>query len=83
MDIVAFKEQFGNRIVPWGGVDVELLVSGSREDVARAVRRAMRDLKPGGRYIFGSSHSIAVGTVYDNFMTMAEEFDRQRDYRNS
>lgn len=36
------------------------------------------DGRPGG-YIFGSSHSIAVGTKYDNFMAMLDEFDRNRD----
>jgi uroporphyrinogen-III decarboxylase len=40
----------------------------------------MAEYKPGGRYIFGSTHSIAVGTKYDNFMTMVEEFERGRGY---
>ena len=33
-----------------------------------------------GRFIFGSSHSISVGTPYDNFQAMAEEFMKVRDY---
>ncbi|MCD6309048.1 MAG: hypothetical protein J7M24_08650 [Candidatus Latescibacteria bacterium] len=80
MDVGAIKERYGDRMIPWGGLDVELLVSGSTEDVRRGVRNAMNRFKPGGRYIFGSSHSIAVGTGYDNFMAMADEFERLRDY---
>jgi len=34
--------------------------------------------KEGGGFILGASHSIAVGTRYENFMAMLEEFDRLR-----
>ena len=64
----------------WGGVRVENLVSGTPEDVRADVRRAMAVAKPGGGYILGSSHSIAVGTKYDNLMAMVDEFERLRDY---
>jgi hypothetical protein len=40
----------------------------------------MEQYKAGGRWIFGSTHSIAVGTHYDNFMAMADEFVKLRDY---
>ncbi len=80
MDVLAVKEKYGERIVPWGGIPVENLESGSREDVRNDVIHAMETYKEGGRYIFGSTHSIAVGTIYDNFMTMADEFDKRRSY---
>ena len=80
MDLVEFKEEYGDRMVPWGGMNVENLISGSRFDVKKDVQRAMEKLKPGGRYFFGSSHSIAVGTKYDNFMTMVDEFEKLRHY---
>jgi uroporphyrinogen-III decarboxylase len=80
MDIEAIKEHYGRYFVPWGGVNVESLVSGSTDDVRSDVAFCMERLKPGGRYIFGSSHSIAVGTSYDNFMTMADEFEKGRAY---
>ena len=79
MDIKKIQEQYGGSMIPWGGLDVELLVSGTPEDMKRAVTYAMEQYKPGGNYIFGTSHSIAVGTQYDNFMTMVDEFERQRD----
>ncbi len=80
MDVADIKARYGGRFAAWGGIPVENLVSGAADDVRDDVRRAMDDYKPGGRYIFGSTHSIAVGTKYDNFMAMADEFEKRRDY---
>ncbi len=80
MDVAEIKESYGDRLLPWGGIPVEHLVSGSTDDVRGDVAHAMEHYKPGGRYIFGSTHSIAVGTKYDNFMAMADEFDKRRAY---
>ncbi|MBT4483387.1 MAG: hypothetical protein HOC71_06890 [Candidatus Latescibacteria bacterium] len=80
MDIGRIKEKYGDRMIPWGGLDVEDLVSGTPADIKRDVRYAMEHLKPRGRYIFGSTHSIAVGTHYDNFIAMADEFVKLRYY---
>jgi len=76
MDLCLLKRRIGDRITLWGGVSVENLVSGSPEDVRHDVRRAMACAKEGGRFILGSSHSIAVGTKYENFMAMLDEYHR-------
>ncbi len=34
---------------------------------------------PGGGFILGPSHSVAMNTRYDNFMAMLDEFVRLRD----
>jgi hypothetical protein len=80
MDLALLKPKYGSGLALWGGVPVEDLVSGTAEDITRDVRYAMQHGKPGGGYIFGASHSIAVGTKYDNFMRMMEEFGRLRTY---
>jgi uroporphyrinogen decarboxylase len=80
MDICALKKEYGGRITLWGGVAVENLVGGTAEDVRRDVRRAMACAKPGGRFILGSSHSIAVGTRYDNYMAMLDEHRKLCEY---
>lgn len=72
MDLRRLKREVGDRITLWGGVAVEHLVGGSPEDVRADVRRAMDCAKPGGRFILGSSHSVAVGTKYDNFMALLD-----------
>lgn len=80
MDPAEVKKEYGVNFVPWGGVSVELLVSGTKDEVKKEVINALETAKPGGRYIFGSTHSIAVGTKYDNFMTMVDEFEKRREY---
>ena len=80
MDICEVKRAYGDRIALWGGVGVEKLVGGTPDDVRADVRRAMECAKPGGRFILGTSHSVAVGAKYDNYMAMLDEYHRLCDY---
>jgi uroporphyrinogen-III decarboxylase len=73
------KPACGDRLCLWGGMPLEVLQSGAPEDVRREVRRAMEVGPPGSGFIFGTSHSVAVGTPYDNFMAMIDEFTKLRD----
>ncbi len=80
MDICKIKHSHGDKLTLWGGVGVEHIISGSAEDVRQDVRRAMQCAKPGGRFILGSSHSIAVGSNYDNFLAMLDEYHKLCGY---
>ncbi|MFH1084634.1 MAG: uroporphyrinogen decarboxylase family protein [Chloroflexota bacterium] len=80
MDLFRARAATRGRMALWGGVSVERLVSGTPDEVRQDVRAAMAEAKEGGGFILGSSHSIAVGTRYDNFMAMLDEFVRLRDY---
>jgi uroporphyrinogen-III decarboxylase len=80
MDICVLKKSHGDRITLWGGVAVENLIGGSPGDVRNDVRRAMGCAKPGGRFILGSSHSVAVGTKYGNYLAMLDEFRKLCQY---
>ncbi len=80
MDIKKVKERYGDRLTLWGGVDLEHLVHGTPEEVRQDVRRAMSCAKKGGRFILGASHSIAVGTKYDNYMAMLDEYWKHCQY---
>ena len=81
MDIAEVKKKYGRKMTLWGGVPVEEMVGGTAEQVRRSVRRAMEVAKPGGRFILGTSHSIAVGSKYDNFMAMLDEHAKLASYR--
>ncbi len=74
------KELSGGRMAGWGGMDVAVLVDGTRDDVRTAVRQTMRECKPGGGFIMGATNSVAWGTKYDNFMAWLDEFEKTRDY---
>ncbi len=80
MDICRLKKSHGDKITLWGGVALEHLVSGTMEEVRQDVRRAMECAKPGGRFILGVSHSVAVGSQYDNYMAMLDEYHKLCDY---
>ena len=68
------KRNMGDQLVVWGGIMVEHLVSGTPEDIRRDAEYAMRVAAPGGGFIFGETHSIAVGTNYDNFMALLDAY---------
>jgi len=80
MDICDVKRRYGDRLTLWGGVAVENLFSGGPDGVRADVRRAMTCAKPGGRFILGSSHSVAVGSRYDNYLAMLDEYWKLCDY---
>ncbi len=74
MDIGQVKARYGDQLVLWGGVMVEHLVGGTPEDIYRDAEYAMRTAAPGGGFIFGDTHSIAVGTQYDNFLALLDAY---------
>lgn len=74
MEMDKVKARVGDSLVLWGGARVENLVSGTPAMVRDNVRDVMRAGAPGGGYIFGTTHSVAVGTKYDNFMAMLDAY---------
>jgi uroporphyrinogen decarboxylase len=79
MEVGYLKEKYGDRLCFWGGVPVELLITGTPNEIRQAVRTALERGAPGGGFILGPSHSIAKNTKYENFMAMLDEFVRLRD----
>jgi hypothetical protein len=79
MDIGKLHEQYCGQMTFWGGISVEILLTGSAADVRKNVKQACEKAKKGG-IILGPSHSIAYGTPYDNFMTMLDEFEKNCRY---
>lgn len=79
MSLEVLKPSFGDRMVFWGGIPVETLLTGSPDDCRKEVRHAMESGAPGGGFILGPSHSIAKGVSYENFMAMLDEYVRLRD----
>lgn len=79
MDLESLRREYGGKIALWGGVQIEHLVAGVPEQVRSDVEAAFRIATgPGGEggFILGTSHSVAVGTGYDNFMAMLDQFQK-------
>jgi uroporphyrinogen decarboxylase len=81
IDYRDYKKRFGHRVTLHGNIDITWpLVKGTPEDVRRDVKEHMDVLKPGGRYIAGSSHSIVNYIPHENFLAMINAFHEYGTY---
>jgi uroporphyrinogen decarboxylase len=59
MDTAMLKQNYGNRLVFWGGIDTQhVLPFGTEEEVEEEVKRRIKDLAPGGGYVLGPVHNV-------------------------
>jgi uroporphyrinogen decarboxylase len=79
MELGGLKRDFGQHLTFWGGISLEILLTGTPDDCRKNVREVMETGAPGGGFILGPSHSIAKGAPYDNFMAVLDEYMRLRD----
>jgi uroporphyrinogen-III decarboxylase len=70
MDIGRLKEQVGDRLCLWGGIWHEHIILGSVEEIREDARYAFAHAAPGGGFIMGSSHSLAVDAKPENILEM-------------
>ena len=80
MDMKRLKEQVGDKLTLWGGVTNENLILGSPEDVRKDARYAIKWGAPGGGFIYGASHSLAVGAKLENLQAMKEAREKWGEY---
>ena len=80
MDMKLLKRLFGDKITLWGGVTNENLILGTPQRVQADALYALRYGAPGGGFIYGASHSLAVGTKPENLMMMKEMRERYGVY---
>ena len=72
MDTKKLKREFGRDITFWGGgCDTQqVLPFGTPADVTREVKRRIKDLAPGGGFVFQQVHNIQAGIPPENIMAM-------------
>lgn len=70
MDLAKLKQMYGERICFCGGVDVDLLVDGTINQVSEAVKYAIDHAGQGGGLIITSGNSIMVGVKFENYLAM-------------
>jgi uroporphyrinogen decarboxylase len=81
MDLKRVKEYCGDRLCLLGNIDcIDLLTSGSPEEVKAAVRQAIRDAGQGGGLIVCSSNSLHPGVDPENCRAMFEAVHEYGDY---
>jgi len=81
IDYRDYKKRYGSRLTLHGNIDITWpLVEGTPADVERDVRDHMEALKPGGRWIAGSAHSIVNYIPHENFTAMINAIHRYGKY---
>jgi len=70
MDIKRLKEQVGDQICLWGGIWHEHIILGDVEDIRADARYCFEHGAPGGGFIMGSTHSLAVDAKVENILEM-------------
>lgn len=80
MDMRLLKERYGDRLTLWGGVWNEHLILGTPADIEEDARYAIRWGAPGGGFIYGATHSLAVGTKPENLEMMRVARERYGAY---
>lgn len=80
MDIVKMKKRYGKNITLWGGVPAGALVSETPARVKEIARHNLEACKPGGGFIYATSHSIMPGAKHENYMAMLEVLRQEGNY---
>jgi uroporphyrinogen decarboxylase len=81
IDYRDYKRRYGKRFTLFGNIDITWpLVEGAPADVERDVRDHMDALKPGGRWVAASSHSIVNYIPHENFVTMINSIHKYGMY---
>ena len=72
MDIRLVKKEYGSRVCLIGNVDVDLLSTGTPDEIEKVVRELICDLAPGGGYILSSGNSIPSYAQVENVIAMGQ-----------
>ena len=81
VDYRDYKKRYGHRITFFGNIDITWpLASGTPADVERDVIEHMDVMKPGGRWVAGSAHSIVNYIPHENLIAMINAFHKYGQY---
>jgi len=80
MDLKKLKERVGEETCLWGGIWHEDIILGDVEDIRRHAAYSFEHAAPGGGYIMGSTHSLAVDAKKENILEMKRCRDEWGNY---
>ena len=79
-DIFKLNEKYGDKVTFCGNLSPQMLASGTKSEVEDYAKRLIRELAPGGGYIFSTGHSINPAVTLDNFLAMRGILDKYGKY---
>jgi len=80
MDLLALKEQFGQRLAFMGGIDVRAMAHPDPRLIEDEVRTKVGIAKQGGGYIYHSDHSVPDNVSFDRFKYVMELVHKHGQY---
>lgn len=81
MEWKKLKDMYYGKLVLWAGIQCETLTSGSLEETKNEVLTALKELMPGGGFIFGSTNSVQYGAKTDNYLKALETLRKFGEYK--
>lgn len=73
MPVEEVHRRWGARVGIVGGLDVNLLASGTEAEVRRRTREILDSCGPAGRYVLGTGNSVASYIPLENYLAMLDE----------
>ncbi|MBQ3084246.1 MAG: hypothetical protein IJC46_02185 [Clostridia bacterium] len=82
MEAASLKEQFGDRVIFWGGAyDAQLIhVDADYEQVYQAVSQNIKTLRKGGNYIFAGVHNLPANMPEHHIKAMIDAYRATSNY---
>ena len=84
MQPARIKQEFGDRLSFWGGVDIQrVLPYGTPADVEREVALRIEELGPGGGYVCTPAHNVQPGVPAENVCALYDAAYRHGVYASA
>ncbi len=81
IDYRDYKKRYGHRVTFFGNIDITWpLATGTPAEVEKDVIEHMEVMKPGGRWVAGSAHSVVNYIPHENFVAMINAFHKYGRY---
>lgn len=72
MPVAEFKKQYGARVTPIGGLDVDMICRGTPDELRRYTRKAIEECFSDGYWALGTGNSLTDYMPVENYLTVLE-----------
>lgn len=72
MPVGEFKKQYGDRMTPLGGLDVDVICRGTRDEIRDYTRRHIEECFADGYWALGTGNSLTDYMPVENYITVLE-----------
>ncbi len=80
MDIKLLKERYGGKLCLFGGMNVETLISGTKEEIREEASRALTYGAPGGGFVFTSGNILEPGVTMASYAEVTSVWKQLGNY---